>query len=58
MQAGSLVTSNVMAFTSRVLVNGVEREVESWSIGRDLQGDLPSGLGGGNGVTQATAQVT
>ncbi|WP_440102371.1 hypothetical protein [Glutamicibacter mishrai] len=47
-----------MAFTSRVLVNGVERKVVSWSIGRDLQGDLPQGLGGGNGVTQATAQVT
>lgn len=57
MQEGSLTNSNVQAFTSRVLVNGVEREVVEWSIGRDLQGDLPQGLGGGNGVTQARANV-
>lgn len=57
MQAGNLVSSDVQAFTSRVLVNGVERPVNSWSVDRELTGDLPAQIVAVSGVTQATGSI-
>ena len=57
MQPGALVTSDVMAYTSRVLVNGAQRPVLSWSIDRELSGDLPVGVSSSAGVTQATGNI-
>lgn len=57
MQAGNLVSSDVSAFTSRVLVSGVERAHESWSINREIVGDLPEQVVGGSGIKQATGTI-
>lgn len=57
MQAGNLVSSDVSAFTTRVLVNGVERAHESWSINREIVGDLPEQVVGGSGIKQATGTI-
>lgn len=57
MQAGTLVTSDVMAYTSRVLVNGVQRPALSWSVDRELSGDLPAQVVAASGLTQATGNV-
>lgn len=54
-----LITSDdVMTYRSRVLVNGVERSVLSWSVSRELSGDLPNSVAGGAGVVQATGSVS
>lgn len=58
MQAGNLVGGDVLAFTTRVLVNGVQRPVESWDVGRELSGDLPEQVSAMSGVTQATGSIT
>ena len=57
MQAGTLVGSDVRAYASRVLVNGVQRPVLSWSVDRDLVGDLPDQVVAGGGVAQATGSI-
>lgn len=57
MQAGNLVSSDVQAFTSRVLVNGVQRDFVSWSADRELSGDLPAQVVAVSGITQATGSV-
>lgn len=57
MQAGSLVSNDVMALTSTVLVNGVVRAHESWSINRDIVGDLPDQVVAGGGIRQATGSI-
>lgn len=57
MQAGALVGSDVQAFTSRVLVNGTSRPVMSWSVDRDIVGDLPEQVVAGGGVKQATGSI-
>lgn len=57
MQAGNLVSSDVQAFTSRVLVNGVQRDFTSWSVDRELSGDLPAQIVAVSGITQATGNV-
>lgn len=57
MQAGNLVSSDAMAFTSRVLVAGVQRAVVSWSVNRDLSGDLPAQVVAASGITQATGSI-
>lgn len=57
MQAGNLVSSDVQAFTSRVLVAGVQREVVSWSVNRELSGDLPAQVVAASGITQATGSI-
>lgn len=57
MLAGDLVTTNVAEFTSRILVNGVEREAVAWSVDRELQGDLPRQVAAVSGVTQATGKI-
>lgn len=57
MQAGNLVSSDVQAYTSRVLVNGVQREAVSWSTDRELSGDLPEQVVAASGITQATGSI-
>lgn len=57
MQVGNLVTSDVMAFVSRVLVDGVERPHASWSVDRSFSGGLPAQVAGWSGINQATASV-
>lgn len=57
MQPGTLLGSDVQAFTSYVLVNGVTRPVLSWSVDRDLTSDLPDGMVGGTGIAQASGVV-
>ena len=57
MQAGNLVSSDVSDFTSRVLVNGVERAHESWTINREIVGDLPEQVVAGSGIKQATGSI-
>lgn len=57
MQAGTLVESDVMAYTSRVLVNGIQRPTVSWSVDRELSGDLPAQVVAASGITQATGSV-
>lgn len=58
MQSGTLISSDVQAFTSRVLVNGVERDAFQWSIDRDLPSFLPSQVAGFGKVSQATGRVS
>lgn len=57
MQAGSLVLSDSMFYKSRVLVNGVARECASWSVGRELSGDLPQQVAAASGLVQATGTI-
>lgn len=57
MQAGSLVGGDVRAFSSRVLVAGVERGVLSWSVDRDIVGDFPAQVVASSGVKQATGSI-
>lgn len=57
MQAGNVVNSNVSAFTSRVLVNGVTRAHESWSVNRELVGDLPGQVASAAGIKQASGSI-
>lgn len=57
MQAGTLVDSDVKAYTSRVLVNGVQRPHKSWSVDRELSGDLPAQVVAVSGLTQATGNI-
>lgn len=58
MQSGVYFASDVQAVSSRVLVNGVERQCSSWSVDRELASDLPAGVAGGAGISQATGQVS
>ncbi|GAA1337108.1 hypothetical protein [Arthrobacter roseus] len=57
MQAGTLATSDVQSYTSRVLVNGIQREHKTWSITRELSGDLPDQVMAVSGITQATGTI-
>lgn len=57
MQSGSFSSGDVTVLVSRVLVNGVERPHESWSIDRELSGDLPEQVASVSGVMQATGSV-
>lgn len=57
MQEGDLVTSDVMSYTSRVLVNGVDRSVISWSVEREMSGGLPAQVVAAAGLTQATGNI-
>lgn len=47
----------VRQYTSRILVNGVQREADTWSVDRELQGDLPKQVAAVSGVTQATGTI-
>lgn len=57
MQAGNILSSDVMSHSSRVVVDGEERDALSWSISRELSGDLPLQVAAGSGITQATGTV-
>lgn len=57
MLVGELVSNDVMALQSYIIVNGVERAHESWSISRDIVGDLPEQVAAGGGVKQATGSI-
>lgn len=57
MQAGTLASSDAQVFTSRVLVNGTERPHKSWSVDRELAGDMPDQVVAGSGITQATGRI-
>lgn len=57
MQSGELASSDVMVYTSRVLVAGVEVQHESWTTRRDIEGDLPDQVAGGSGFRVASAEV-
>lgn len=57
MQAGSLVDGVVFTPTSRVVVDGVARPHVSWSVDRELSGDLPDQVVAGSGLTQATGTI-
>src|SRR5699024_5616927 len=57
MQAGSLADGVVFTPTSRVVVDGVERPHVSWSVDRELSGDLPDQVVAGSGLTQATGTI-
>lgn len=56
MQGGAFSTSGVLSYSTRVLVNGVPRPVEGWSVDRDLA--MSGGrLVAGDGVSPATGSV-
>lgn len=57
MQSGSFIGSDVQALVSRVLVNGVQRPHVSWSVDRELSGDLPAQVVATSGIAQATGSV-
>ena len=57
MQAGSLVDGAVFTPTSRVVVDGVARPHVSWSVDRELSGDMPDQVVAGSGLTQATGTI-
>lgn len=48
---------SVKHLKSRVLVNGVQRDVISWSIDREISGGLPAQVIAGGGITQATGSI-
>lgn len=56
MQAGNLVGGDVLSFSTRILVNGVQR-YGAWSTGRELSGDLPAQVVAVSGITQATGSI-
>ncbi|MBF6672451.1 hypothetical protein [Glutamicibacter sp. FBE19] len=49
--------SDVLDLKTRVLVNGVQREILSWSVDREITNDLPAQVVGGSGVSQATGTI-
>lgn len=57
MQSGFIADSDVLEFRSRILVDGVERPHISWSVDRELSGDLPQQIVAGSGLTQATGSI-
>lgn len=57
MQAGTLANSDVRASTSRVLVNGTVRPHLSWSVDRELTGDMPEQVVAAAGITPATGTI-
>lgn len=57
MQAGSISSGDVLSYSSRVLVNGVQRPVASWAVDRELSGDLPEQVVAVSGINQATGSV-
>lgn len=57
MLPGSLVDTDVQAFSSYIQVNGVTRAHKSWSVNRELVGDLPEQVVASAGVRQATGSI-
>lgn len=46
-----------MVFTSRVMVSGVKRDCASWSVDRELSGDLPAQVAAVSGLVQASGTI-
>lgn len=51
------VSEDVLQLQTLVYVNGTQREIMSFSQGRDLVGDLPEQVAAAGGVSQATGSV-
>lgn len=58
MQSGELTSGDVTQWETTILVNGVPREADAWSVSRELQGDLPAQVSLVSGVSQATGSIT
>lgn len=56
MQPGALTASDVQSYSTRILVNGVQR-YGAWNTDRELSGDLPAQVVAVSGVTQATGNI-
>ena len=57
MQAGELADDVVRTYSSRVVVDGVEREHASWDLEREIPGDIPPQVVGGSGIMQTTGTI-
>lgn len=57
MQAGELIESVVRSLSSRVVVDGVEREHASWSIDREIPGGVTPQVVSGSGIMQTTGTI-
>lgn len=57
MLPGVFDTADVLGLSTRVMVNGVQRGIKSWSVDRELQGDLPRQVAAVSGVMQATGTI-
>lgn len=57
MLPGSFVGGDVRELTTYALVNGVRREVESFTSDRDLAGDLPEQVAAGGGVSGGSGTI-
>lgn len=51
------LSDDVRERVSRVLVNGIRRDVLSWSTDHEIASDLPAQVSGGTGITQATGSI-
>lgn len=57
MQDGNLEFGPVMQPTVEVAVSGTPREVDSYSLTREIPSDLPESIVGGSGITAASGSV-
>ena len=57
MLPGGFVGGDVRELTTYALVNGVRREVESFTSDRDLAGDLPDQVAAGGGVSGGSGTI-
>lgn len=57
MLPGGFVGGDVRELTTYALVNGVRREVESFTSDRDLAGDLPEQVAAGGGVSGGSGTI-
>lgn len=57
MLPGSFVGGDVRELVTYALVNGVRREVESFTSDRDLSGDLPEQVAAGGGVSGGSGTI-
>lgn len=57
MQPGSLIGGDIRHITTRVVVNGVDRQHVSWTLDGEISGDLPEQVVAGSGITQATGTI-
>lgn len=57
MLSGQITESESALYVTRVLVNGVQREILSVDLDREITSDLPAQVVSGTGIQQATASV-
>lgn len=58
MQEGSFDAGSVMALETVAYVNGIKRKLTSWSINREITGDLPDQVVGGKGLSRAGGSIS